>query len=87
MENFELLLTVTDNKKEYKYYGNQGESDENANTKLYYKDELLSDNYFANNDLMETLSRIYNEELTEYTMSDNMKYNYQCMIENGYFNE
>lgn len=85
MEEFELFLTVTDNNKEYKYYCNQEESDENANTKLYCNGELLSDNSFANDDLLETLSRIYNGELTEYTMSYSMKYNYNEMIKNGYF--
>jgi hypothetical protein len=42
--------------KDFVYFVNPEEGDENGNTIMYNKKgELLSDNYFANNDLFETL--------------------------------
>lgn len=87
MEEFELALTVTDCNKVYKYYVNENESDENENTKLYSNNKLLSDNYLATNDLMDTLIKINNGEIKDYTMSAGMVFNYQEMMKQGYFED
>lgn len=84
-EQFELALTTKMCGYTYYYYVNQNESDENASVKLYNTTELICDNYHAYNDLMETLEQIYHGNLTNYTMSDTMKYNYNEMIKNNYF--
>lgn len=44
--------------KDFVYFVNMEESDENGNTMMYNKNgELLSDNYFASNELYETLEK------------------------------
>lgn len=83
---FELALTVT-GYDIYDYYINQNESDENASVILYKNCFILCDNYHAYNDLMNTLDKIYHGFISEdnYKMSDTMKYNYNEMIKNNYF--
>jgi hypothetical protein len=50
------------------YFVNSEEDDDNANVIMYKKNgELLSDNYFANNDLFETLE---NEDTFEFIHPD-----------------
>jgi hypothetical protein len=47
--------------KDYVYFVNESEGDDSANTIMYNaKGELLSDNYFASNDLFERLTEIAN---------------------------
>jgi hypothetical protein len=63
--------------KDFVYFVNIEEGDENANTIMYNKKgELLSDNYFANNDLFETLE---NESEFEFIHPD-VEYNRQQII-------
>jgi hypothetical protein len=84
---YEKALEITKNGALYTYYTLEEESDENANTKLYKNGELLSDNYFATDDLMKTLWSIYNGEITDYWMSESMEFNYKCMVEANDFKE
>jgi hypothetical protein len=52
--DFNLALIT----KDFVYFVNMEESDENGNTMMYNKNgELLSDNYFASNELYETLEK------------------------------
>ena len=52
--DFNLALIT----KDFVYFVNMEESDENGNTMMYNKNgELLSDNYFASNELHETLEK------------------------------
>lgn len=84
-EQFELALTTFEHGDIYDYYINQSESDENASVIMYKNNFILCNNYHAYNDLMTTLEDIYKGYITNYTMSDNMKYNYNEMIKNNYF--
>lgn len=83
-QHFVLGLVV----EGHSYYVDQEESDENANTILYGKnDELLSDNYFAMNDMMETLEEIYAGHVQPEYMADFVKENMDLMKEAGMFEE
>ena len=58
--------------EDFIYYVNEDEGDDNANTKMYNKKgELISDNYFATEDLFENLLSANDFEY----ISPNMKYN------------
>ena len=62
--------------------------DRNTNTILYGKnDELLSDNYFAMNDMMGTLEEIYAGHVQPEYMADFVKENMDLMKEAGMFEE
>lgn len=86
-EEFELALTTFEDGNIYDYYINQNESDENGSVILYKNNFILCRNYHAFNSLMTTLEDIYKGYIfeTDYTMSDTMKYNYNEMIKNNYF--
>ena len=84
-EQFELALTTFEHGDIYDYFINQSESDETASVISYKNNFILCNNYHAYNDLMTTLEDIYKGYITNYTMSDNMKYNYNEMIKTYYF--
>lgn len=79
----EWALSVTIDEKNYKYYIDENSSDDNCNTMLFCDGVLISDNYMASNDLIETLAQIYNGTIVEYKISEAMRYNFVCMMENG----
>lgn len=73
--DFQLALITND----YIFFTNNEELDENANTKMYNKDmKLLSDNYFASDELTEIIRQIINNEIEPEFVSENMKYNIEC---------
>lgn len=80
------LAIIVDN---FVYYVDEEESDENANTMMFQRGnfELVSNNYFATADLMETLGKIHSGELHPEFISDNMKENIELLAESGYFEE
>lgn len=81
-EDFKLALIV----QGFAYYANYEETDENANTIIYNADHVLvSDNYFANCDLMETLEKINAGEIMPEYMSEEMQENFKLLQESGYF--
>lgn len=81
-EDFKLALIIPG----FAYYANYEESDENANTIIYNaKNELVCDNYFANNDLMNTLEKIYNGEIVPDYISPEMQENFDLLKEDGFF--
>jgi hypothetical protein len=63
--------------KDFVYFVNPDEGDENGNTIMYNKKgELLSDNYFASNDLFETLE---NQSTFEFIHPDLEKYRQEIL--------
>lgn len=82
--NFERALEYMEKDSHYTFYVNdEEESDENVI--MYCNGNLLSDNFFAQNELFEVLARIFNGVITQYFMSESMEYNYKSMIENNFF--
>ena len=78
-ETFKLILIT----KDYIFYVNQDEGDDNANTVMLNRNlELLSNNYFASVGLLEELEK----GVFEY-MNKDLKYSYEEMIKDGYFEE
>lgn len=70
----------------YSYYIDQEESDENSNTILYAQDgKLLSDNYFATDDLMKNIEMVYLNEVQPEYIADFVKENMNLLEESGYF--
>lgn len=79
---FKLALIIPG----FAYYVNYEEMDENANTIILNVDhELVSDNYFANCDLMGTLEKINAGEITPDYMSEEMQENFDLLKEANYF--
>jgi len=69
--------------EDFIYFANYQEGDENANCIMYRKDgmELLSDNYFASNDLIGLMFE-RSEEITY--ISPTAKYSLKCIQEENY---
>lgn len=84
-QTFKLAIIV----ENFVYYVDETESDENANTMIFRRGnfELVSNNYFATADLMETLEKIHSGKLQPEFISDNMKENIELLAESGYFEE
>lgn len=62
------------------------ESDENGNTIVVNdKNEILSNNIFANNDFMQALEQVNAGKLQALYISDKMKENIDLLRESGYF--
>lgn len=79
---FELAMIVPG----FAYYANYEESDENGNTIVVNdKNEILSNNIFANNDFMQTLEQVNARKLQALYISDKMKENIDLLCESGYF--
>ncbi|WP_270246269.1 hypothetical protein [Coprococcus sp. AM11-30B] len=79
---FELAMIVPG----FAYYANYEESDENGNTVVVNdKNEILSNNIFANNDFMQTLEQVNAGKLQALYISDKMKENIDLLRESGYF--
>lgn len=79
---FELAMIVPG----FAYYANYEESDENGNTIVINdKNEILSNNIFANNDLMQALEQVNAGKLQALYISDKMKENIDLLRESGYF--
>lgn len=79
---FELAMIVPG----FAYYANYEESDENGNTIVVNdKNEILSNNVFANNDFMQALEQVNAEKLQALYISDKMKENIDLLRESGYF--
>lgn len=79
---FELAMIVPD----FAYYANYEESDENGNTIVVNdKNEILSNNVFANNDFMQALEQVNAGKLQALYISDKMKENIDLLRESGYF--
>ena len=79
---FELAMIVPG----FAYYANYEESDENGNTIVVNdKNEILSNNIFANNDFMQTLEQVNAGKLQALYISDKMKENIDLLCESGYF--
>lgn len=79
---FELAMIVPG----FAYYANYEESDENGNTIVVNdKNEILSNNVFANNDFMQALDQVNAEKLQALYISDKMKENIDLLRESGYF--
>lgn len=83
LENvFELAMIVPG----FAYYANYEESDENGNTIVVNdKNEILSNNIFANNDFMQALEQVNAGKLQALYISDKMKENIDLLCESGYF--
>ena len=80
---FELAMIVPG----FAYYANYEESDENGNTIVVNdKNEILSNNVFANNDFMQALEQVNAGKLQALYISDKMKENIDLLRESGYFN-
>lgn len=80
---FELAMIVPG----FAYYANYEESDENGNTIVINdKNEILSNNIFANNDFMQALEQVNAGKLQALYISDKMKENIDLLCESGYFN-
>lgn len=70
----------------FAYYANYEESDENGNTIVVNdKNEILSNNTFANNDFMQALEQVNAGKLQALYISDKMKENIDLLRESGYF--
>lgn len=70
----------------FAYYANYEESDENGNTIVVNdKNEILSNNIFANNDFMQALEQVNTGKLQALYISDKMKENIDLLRESGYF--
>lgn len=79
---FELAMIVPG----FAYYANYEESDENGNTVVVNdKNEILSNNIFANNDFMQALEKVNAGKLQALYISDKMKENIDLLRESGYF--
>ncbi len=79
---FELAMIVPD----FAYYANYEESDENGNTIVVNdKNEILSNNIFANNDFMQALEQVNAGKLQALYISDKMRVNIDLLRESGYF--
>ena len=79
---FELAMIVPG----FAYYANYEESDENGNTIVVNdKNEILSNNIFANNDFMQALEQVNSGQLQALYISDKMKENIDLLRESGYF--
>ena len=79
---FELAIIVPG----FAYYANYEESDENGNTVVVNdKNEILSNNIFANNDFMQALEQVNAGKLQALYISDKMKENIDLLRESGYF--
>lgn len=79
---FELAMIVPG----FAYYANYEESDENDNTVVVNdKNEILSNNIFANNDFMQALEQVNAGKLQALYISDKMKENIDLLRESGYF--
>lgn len=79
---FELAMIVPG----FAYYANYEESDENGNTIVVNdKNEILSNNVFANNDFMQALEQVNAGKLQALYISDKMKDNIDLLREFGYF--
>lgn len=79
---FELAMIVPG----FAYYANYEESDENGNTVVVNdKNEILSNNIFANNDFMQVLEQVNARKLQALYISDKMKENIDLLRESGYF--
>lgn len=79
---FELAMIVPG----FAYYANYEESDENGNTIVVNdKNEILSNNVFANNDFMQALDQVNAEKLQALYISDKMKENIDLLRESCYF--
>lgn len=79
---FELAMIVPG----FAYYANYEESDENGNTIVVNdKNEILSNNIFANNDFMQALEQMNAGRLQALYISDKMKENIDLLRESGYF--
>ena len=79
---FELAMIVPG----FAYYANYEESDENGNTIVVNdKNEILSNNIFANNDFMLALEQVNAGKLQALYISDKMKENIDLLCESGYF--
>lgn len=79
---FELAMIVPG----FAYYANYEESDENGNTIVVNdKNEILSNNIFANNDFMQALEQVNAGRLQALYISDKMKENIDLLRESGYF--
>lgn len=79
---FELAMIVPG----FAYYANYEESDENGNTIVANdKNEILSNNIFANNDFMQALEQVNAGKLQALYISDKMKENIDLLRESGYF--
>lgn len=79
---FELAMIVPG----FAYYANYEESDENGNTIVVNdKNEILSNNIFANNDFIQALEQVNAGKLQALYISDKMKENIDLLCESGYF--
>ena len=79
---FDLAMIVPG----FAYYANYEESDENGNTIVVNdKNEILSNNIFANNDFMQALEQVNARKLQALYISDKMKENIDLLREFGYF--
>ena len=79
---FELAMIVPG----FAYYANYEESDENGNTVVVNdKNEILSNNIFANNDFMQALEQVNAGKLQALYISDKMRVNIDLLRESGYF--
>lgn len=79
---FELAMIVPG----FAYYANYEESDENGNTIVVNdKNEILSNNIFANNDFMQALEQVNARKLQALYISDKMRVNIDLLRESGYF--
>lgn len=79
---FELAMIVPG----FAYYANYEESDENGNTIVVNdKNEILSNNIFANNDFMQALEQVNAGKLQPLYISDEMQENFDLLRESGYF--
>lgn len=79
---FELAMIVPG----FAYYANYEESDENGNTIVVNdKNEILSNNIFANNDFMQALEQVNAGRLQALYISDKMKENIDLLRKSGYF--
>ena len=79
---FELAMIVPG----FAYYANYEESDENGNTIVVNdKNEISSNNIFANNDFMQALEQVNAGKLQALYISDKMKENIDLLCESGYF--
>lgn len=79
---FELAMIVPG----FAYYANYEESDENGNTIVVNdKNEILSNNIFANNDFMQALEQVNAGKLQALYISDKMRVNIDLLRESGYF--
>ena len=79
---FELAMIVPG----FAYYANYEESDENGNTIVINdKNEILSNNIFANNDFMQALEQVNAGKLQALYISDKMRVNIDLLRESSYF--